>query len=415
MLWLRLLWSSRPVWLADSAQVWLPPRLLCLLLCLLRQLRWLHLLPRLWRPLSRSLRCWRHRICARSALWLRLWFFLCCLFLLGRARLLAQLGRLWCATIPSPIPSVWVRLLRLVRHRLTLHRHTRPWRLCLLLLLVLPRALPRCNDIPGMATQRWGLGQGLLLFSRRRLAAFSRLWALLPRVRPRLVLHRLLLWLLLLLLLQPLRTRRTTTLCLFAAVAHAVLMLLLLLLLPAPLLRWLSSMTTNDDDEGPRARSVHGPRCTPLPGAMHAAVLAAAQAPREGSGCYPVRSTSAETFRLPALELTIAGLGQDSEEEVEVAVEEAPSWLLVGVRLPAPDPQRPAEVEGVHLCGCWAMEVAEGARVPCRHCIKRWRKDPTVVCREELLLPGKCTRCREAHQRCITVSPPLSLLLLFLY
>jgi hypothetical protein len=120
---------------------------------------------------------------------------------------------------------------------MTLHCHTRPSRLCLLLLLVLPQALPRCNIIPGMATARWGLGQGLLLVSRRRLATFSHLWALLPRVWTRLVLHCLLPWLLLLLLLQLLQTRRTTILCLFAAVARALLVLLLLLLPPLPLLR----------------------------------------------------------------------------------------------------------------------------------------------------------------------------------
>ncbi len=244
MLWLRLLWSSRPVRLADGARVWPPPRLLRLLPCLLRPLRWLHLLPHLWRPLSRSLRCRRRRICARSAPWLRLLFLLCRLFLLGRTHHLARLGRLRHATIPLPFPSVWVFLLRLVRRHLTLLRHTRPWRLCLLLLLALPWALLWCNVIPGMATPRWGLGQGLLLVLRRRLPVFSRLWALLPRVWPRLVLRCLLPRLLLLLLLQPLQTRRTTTLCLFAAVARAVLLLLLLLLPPAPLLRWSSSMTT---------------------------------------------------------------------------------------------------------------------------------------------------------------------------
>jgi hypothetical protein len=243
MLWLHLLWSSRPVRLADGAQVWPLPHLLRLLPCLLCPLRWLCLLPHLWRSLSRSFQCWRRRICAPSAPWLRLWFLLCRLFLLGRARLLARLGRLQRATIPSPFPSVWVRLLRLMRCHLTLHCHTRPWRLCLLLLLVLPRALPRCNVIPWMATPRWGLGKGLLLVSRRRLAAFSCLWALLPRVRPRLVQRRLLPQLLLLLLLQPLQTRMMTTLCLFAAVARAVLVLLLLLLPPAPLLRWSSLMT----------------------------------------------------------------------------------------------------------------------------------------------------------------------------
>jgi hypothetical protein len=119
-----------------------------------------------------------------------------------------------------------------------------------------------------------------------------------------------------------------------------------------------------------------------------------------------MRSTRAETFRLPALELTAAELGQDAEEEVVVAAKEAPGWLPVGVCLPAPDPHGPAEAAGVHLRSHWATEAAEGARVPCRHCIKRWRKDPTVVCWEELLLLGKCTRCREAHQRWIQVSPP---------
>jgi hypothetical protein len=256
MLWLRLLWSSCLVRLADSARVWLPPCLLRLLLCLLYPLHWLRLLPRilhllrwlllpprLWHPLSWSPRCQRRHIRARSVLWLRLWFLLCRLFLLGCARFLARLGLLRRATIPLPFTSVWVRLLRLVRRRLTLHHHTRLWHLCLLLLLVLPRALLTCNVIPGMATPRWGLGQGLLLISRRCLAAFSRLWVLLPRVRPCLVLRRLLPRLLLLLLLWPLRTRRTTTLCLFAAMAHADLVLLMLPLLPAPLLRWSSSMT----------------------------------------------------------------------------------------------------------------------------------------------------------------------------
>jgi hypothetical protein len=139
MLWLRLLWSSRPVRLADGARVWPPPRLLCLLPCLLHPLRWLRLLPRLlrllrwlrillrlWRPLSRSLRCLRRHICARSTPWLRLLFLLCRLFLLGRTRLLARLGCLQRTTIPSPFPSVWVLLLCLVQHRLTLHCHTRP-------------------------------------------------------------------------------------------------------------------------------------------------------------------------------------------------------------------------------------------------------------------------------------------------
>ncbi len=126
----------------------------------------------------------------------------------------------------------------------------------------------------------------------------------------------------------------------------------------------------------------------------------------EGSGRYSVRSTCAETFHLPTLELTAAELGQDVEEEVVVAAEEAPGWLPAGVCLPALDLHGLAEAAGVHLRGCWAMEVAEGAHVLCCQCIKRWQKDPTVVCRGELLLPGKCTRCREAHQRWIQVSPP---------
>jgi hypothetical protein len=97
-----------------------------------------------------------------------------------------------------------------------------------------------------------------------------------------------------------------------------------------------------------------------------------------------------------------------------VAAEEAPGWLLASIRLPEPDPHGPAEAAGIYLCGRWATEAAEGARVPCRHCIKRWWKDLTVVCREELPLPGKSTQCREAHQCCVPVSPSLPLLLLFL-
>jgi hypothetical protein len=162
----------------------------------------------------------------------------------------------------------------------------------------------------------------------------------------------------------------------------------------------------DDDDDGPHARSACSPCCTPLPGAMCTAVLAAALALHEGSGRYLVRYTRAEMFRLPAREFTAAELGQDAEEEVVVAAEEAPGWLPAGVRLPAPDLHGPAEAAGVHLCCCWDTEAAEGAHVSCCHCIKRWRKDPMVVCREELLLPGKCTRCREAHQRWIPVSPP---------
>jgi hypothetical protein len=57
MLWLHYLWSLRPVRLTVGARVWPPPHLLRLLPCLLHSLRWLRLRPRLWRPLSRSLRC----------------------------------------------------------------------------------------------------------------------------------------------------------------------------------------------------------------------------------------------------------------------------------------------------------------------------------------------------------------------
>jgi hypothetical protein len=95
----------------------------------------------------------------------------------------------------------------------------------------------------------------------------------------------------------------------------------------------------NDDDKGPFAQSARGPRPTPLSGTMRTAVLAAALASREGLGCYLVRFTRAETFRLPALKLAAAKLSQNAEEEVVVAAEEAPGWLLVGVRLPAPDPE----------------------------------------------------------------------------
>ncbi len=107
----------------------------------------------------------------------------------------------------------------------------------------------------------------------------------------------------------------------------------------------------DDDDEGPRARSARGPRHTPLSGAMCAAVLAAALVLREGSGRYPVRTTRAETFRLPALELTAAKLGEDAEEEVVVEAEEAPGWLPAGVHLSAPDLHEPVEAAGVHLYG----------------------------------------------------------------
>jgi hypothetical protein len=79
-----------------------------------------------------------------------------------------------------------------------------------------------------------------------------------------------------------------------------------------------------------------------LSGAMRAAILAAALAPREGLGRYLVRSTCTETFRRPALELTAAELGQDAKEEVVVAAEEAPGWPPVSVRLLEPDPHGPA-------------------------------------------------------------------------
>jgi hypothetical protein len=146
--------------------------------------------------------------------------------------------------------------------------------------------------------------------------------------------------------------------------------------------------------------------CMPLPGVMCVAVIAVALAPREGLGHYLVRTTRAETFQLPVLELTATKLGEDAKEEVIVTAEEAPGWLPEGVCLHELDLQGPVEAAGVHLCGCWATEVAEGACVPCCHCIKRWRKDSTVVCWNELLRPGKCTRCREAHQCCVLVSPP---------
>jgi hypothetical protein len=62
----------------------------------------------------------------------------------------------------------------------------------------------------------------------------------------------------------------------------------------------------NNDNEGPHEQSARGPHCMPLQGAMHTAVLAAALAPREGSGCYSVRYTHVETFCVLALELTAA-------------------------------------------------------------------------------------------------------------
>jgi hypothetical protein len=105
---------------------------------------------------------------------------------------------------------------------------------------------------------------------------------------------------------------------------------------------------------------------------MRAAVLAAALTLREGSGRYPVCTTRLKAFRLPALELTTTEMGEDVEEEMVVAAEEAPGWLPAGVHLPAPDLHGPAEAAVVHLCGHWATEAVEGARVPCRHCIKWW-------------------------------------------
>jgi hypothetical protein len=87
---------------------------------------------------------------------------------------------------------------------MTLHRYTQLWRLCLLLLLVLPWALLRCSIIPEMATPRWDLGQSLLLVLCRCLTMFFYLWPLFLCVQPCLVLRRLLLWLLLLVMLQPL-------------------------------------------------------------------------------------------------------------------------------------------------------------------------------------------------------------------
>jgi hypothetical protein len=85
---------------------------------------------------------------------------------------------------------------------------------------------------------------------------------------------------------------------------------------------------------------------------MRAAVLAAALALSERSGCYLVRSTRAETFHLPMLKMTTAELGQDTDKKVVVAAEEAPGWLPTGVYPSVPDPHRPAEAVGVRLCGC---------------------------------------------------------------
>jgi hypothetical protein len=98
-----------------------------------------------------------------------------------------------------------------------------------------------------------------------------------------------------------------------------------------------------------------------------------------------------ETFCLPALKLIATELGENVEEEVVVTAEEALGWLLASVSLPTWVPHGPAEAAGVHFCCCWATEAVESAHVPCHHCIKWWQRDPTVVCWEELLLPGKCT------------------------
>jgi hypothetical protein len=92
-----------------------------------------------------------------------------------------------------------------------------------------------------------------------------------------------------------------------------------------------------DNDEKPCAQSTCSPRRTLLLGSIRATVLAAALALPEGSGHYAVRTSRVEMFSHFALELTAAELGENAEEEVMVAAEEAPGWLPAGVRLPAPD------------------------------------------------------------------------------
>ncbi len=67
-----------------------------------------------------------------------------------------------------------------------------------------------------------------------------------------------------------------------------------------------------------------------------ASVLATTMALRERWSCYPLSTTCSETVLLPTLKLIATDLGDDSEEEVVVAAEEAPGWLPAGVHLPAP-------------------------------------------------------------------------------
>jgi hypothetical protein len=84
---------------------------------------------------------------------------------------------------------------------------------------------------------------------------------------------------------------------------------------------------------------------------MSTAVFAATLALREGSNGYRVGITDVETFRLPALDLTTAHLGEDAAEEVVVMAEKAPGWLPAGIRLPVPDPHGLVEAVGVRFCG----------------------------------------------------------------
>jgi hypothetical protein len=137
---------------------------------------------------------------------------------------------------------------------------------------------------------------------------------------------------------------------------------------------------------------------------MRAAVLAAAMALLECQHRYPVRDNPALTFHLPPAELTAAELEQE-DEEVQVAPHAGPSWLPAGTPLPAPDPQGPAEVGGVVLRCCWAMQEAAGPCVLCCGSIRKWKTDPLVVCEENLRCPGCCTTSSGSRRGCLLVGP----------
>jgi hypothetical protein len=82
----------------------------------------------------------------------------------------------------------------------------------------------------------------------------------------------------------------------------------------------------DDNNRRTRAEPAHDPWCTPLPGALHSAVLTSAVAMCRGQHLYLVHANHTLTFYLPLLKLTVAELEQD-EKEVPVTRCRVP-WLL---------------------------------------------------------------------------------------